>query len=173
MKLQGNQKESFINFWEFLEIPMNSPIRDIKIAFASKFEKIKNSINRGESNYSPKDLKTCISAYEILSNPYSRLLYNCGIVGEERPKGPDWDAYFSDDGISDEDLSKECNQIFLEWLLSKVDEYESFVKETCINGLYFLLDYKEIANRLYGLFIKENEKTRKDGTTQKKEKAYL
>lgn len=170
MKLQGNQKESFINFWEFLEIPMNSPIRDLKIAFASKFEKIKNSINRGESNYSPKDLKTCISAYEILSNPYSRLLYNCGIVGEERPKDPDWDAYFSDDGISDEDLSKECNQIFLEWLLSKVDEYESFVKETCINGLYFLLDYKEIANRLYGLFIKENEKQEKMELHKKRKK---
>lgn len=39
---------------------MNSPIGDIKIAFASKFEKIKNSINREENNYSPKDLKTCI-----------------------------------------------------------------------------------------------------------------
>lgn len=41
LKLQGNQKENFINFWEFLELPMNSPIGDIKIAFASKFEKIK------------------------------------------------------------------------------------------------------------------------------------
>ena len=97
-------------------------------------------------------------------------MYNCGIVGEERPKGPDWDAYFSDDGISDEDLSKECNQIFLEWLLSKVDEYESFVKETCINGLYFLLDYKEIANRLYGLFIKENEKQEKMELHKKRKK---
>lgn len=150
MKLQGNQKENFINFWEFLEIPMNSPIGDIKIAFASKFEKIKNSINRGESNYSSEDLKTCISAYETLSNPYSRFLHNCEIDGEEPPKDPDWDAYFSDDGISDEDLSEESNQSFLAWLLSKAKELSNQMEH-----------FIEIANKLYELFIKEKEKQEK------------
>jgi len=165
MKLQENQKENFINFWEFLEIPMNSPIGDIKVAFANKFEKIKNCIARGEDNYSPEDLKTCINAYETLSNPYSRFLHNCEIDGEEPPKDPDWDAYFSDDSIIDEDLSEESNQNFLAWLLSKANEYMSFAKGTCGNGINFIngLDipiefYKEVANRLYGLFIKEQEK---------------
>lgn len=150
MKLQGNQKENFINFWEFLEMPMNSPIGDIKIAFASKFEKIKNSINRGESNYSPEDLKICISAYETLSNPYSRFLHNCEIDGEEPPKDSDWDAYFSDDGISDEDLSEESNQSFLAWLLSKAKELSNQMEH-----------FIEIANKLYELFIKEKEKQEK------------
>lgn len=150
LKLQGNQKENFINFWEFLELPMNSPIGDIKIAFASKFEKIKNSINRGENNYFPEDLKTCISAYETLSNPYSRFLHNCEIDGEEPPKDPDWDAYFSDDGISDEDLSEESNQSFLAWLLSKAKELSNQMEH-----------FIEIANKLYELFIKEKEKQEK------------
>lgn len=150
MKLQGNKEENFINFWEFLEIPMNSPIGDIKIAFASKFEKIKNSINRGENNYSPEDLKTCINAYEILSNPYSRFLHNCEIDGEEPPKDPDWDAYFSDDGISDEDLSEESNKSFLAWLLSKAKELSNQMEH-----------FIEIANKLYEMFIKEKEKQEK------------
>ena len=129
---------------------MSSPIGDIKIAFASKFEKIKNSINRGENNYSPKDLKTCISAYETLSNPYSRILHNCEIDGEEPPKDPDWDAYFSDDGISYEDLSEESNQSFLAWLLSKAKELSNQMEH-----------FIEIANKLYELFIKEKEKQEK------------
>ena len=156
---------------------MNSPIGDIKIAFASKFEKIKNSVNRGESNYSPEDLKTCISAYETLSNPYSRLLHNCEIDGEEPPKDPDWDAYFSDDGISNDDLSEENNQDFLAWLLSKVKQYMSFAKGTCgnaanfINGLDIPIEfYKEVANRLYGLFIKENKKQEKKEQHKKSKK---
>lgn len=49
MKFQENQRESFINFWEFLEIPMNSSIGNIKLVFVGKFEKIENSINRGEN----------------------------------------------------------------------------------------------------------------------------
>lgn len=168
MKPQGNQKESSINFWEFLEIPMNSPIGDIKIAFAGKFEKIRNSINRGESNYSLEDLKTCISAYETLSNLYSRLLHNCEIDGEEPPKDSDWDSYFSDDGIPDEVLSEDSNQSFLAWLLSKANEYVNFAKEICgdgtnfINGLDIPIEfYEEVANRLCELVIKEEEKQEK------------
>lgn len=150
VKLNGNQKENFINFWEFLEIPMNSPIRDIKIAFISKFEKIENSINKGESKYSLEDLKICISAYETLSNPYSRLLHNCEIDGEEPPRASDWDSYFSDDGISDDDLSEESSQKFLAWLLTKAK------KLTTKMELFMV-----ITNRLYELFIKENEKQEK------------
>lgn len=162
MKLSGNQKEKFINFWEFLEIPMNSPMGDIKIAFANKFEKIKNSINKGENHYSPEDLKTCISAYETLSNPYSRILHNCEIDGEEPPKDPDWDAYFSDDGISDDDLSEESNQNFIIWLLSNAKELSNQKKH-----------FIEIANKLYELFIKEKEKQEKRELLHQKNKKKM
>lgn len=149
MKIQGNQKEGFINFWEFLEIPMNSPIGDIKLAFVSKFEKIDSSIKRGESNYSLEDLKTCISAYETLSDPHSRLLHNCEIDGEEPPKGSDWDFYCSEytEGTSDDDLFEDRNQEFLAWLLSKANELNVQIEL-----------FMEIVKMLYELSIKESEK---------------
>lgn len=77
-------------------------------------------------------------------------MHNCEIDGEEPPKDPDWDAYFSDDGISDEDLSEESNQSFLAWLLSKAKELSNQMEH-----------FIEIANKLYELFIKEKEKQEK------------
>lgn len=157
MKSHENQKENFINFWDFLEIPMNSPLGDIKVAFVSKFEKIKNSLDIGEKKYSLEDLKTCISAYETLSEPYSRFLHNCEIDGEEPPEHPDWDAYFSDNDISDEDLSEESNHNFLGWLLSKAKELSNQME-------YFM----QIANKLYELVIKEQEKQEKKELLQRR-----
>lgn len=158
----SKQKRNFINFWEFLEIPMNSPIKNIKLAFYSKFNKIEHSITSGENHYSLEDLNTCISAYETLSNPYSRFLHNCEIDGEEPPKYPDWNAYFSDNGISNEDLSEENNQNFLAWLLSKAEELSNQMGH-----------FIEIANKLLKLFIKEKEEQEKKEILQQRNKKTM
>lgn len=154
-------KEKFINYWEFLEIPMNSSIGDIKKAFAIKFERIENSINREENTYCLEDLKICISAYETLRSPYLRLIHNCQIDGEEPPTTSDWEEYFSEDGISD-DLSEDENRNFLLWLLSKANKLNSKKKS-----------YSELANKLYNLFIKEKEKQEEKELHQKNKKNSL
>lgn len=173
LKFHENKNDDFINFWEFLEIPMNSPIGNIKIAFISKFEKIENAINSGESNFSSKELETCIRAYETLSDPYLRFLHNCEIDGEEPPRTPDWDAYFSDDGISDEDLSEDSNQLFLGWLFSKIQKYtkkrEEQKQEKKSSSL---LDMEielltEFIHRISELLVKEQEKQEKKNLQQK------
>ncbi len=157
MKLQENHKENFINYWQFLEIPMNSPLGDIKFAFVNKFNTIKASIDSGEGNYSPEHLKVCVKAYETLSDPYSRFLHNCEIDGEEPPKAPDWDNFFGTDDQYDEDLPEEGNESFHQWLLSMANELKTQV------GIYI-----ELANKLYGLFIKEKEKQERKELGQKK-----
>lgn len=157
MKSQENHKENFINYWQFLEIPMNSPLGDIKFAFVNKFNAIKASIDNGEDNFSPEHLKICVKAYETLSDPYSRFLHNCEIDGEEPPKTPDWDTYFGTDGQYNGDLSEEGNKSFLIWLLSMTDELKTQVGS-----------YIELANMLYGLFLKEKEKQERKELGQKK-----
>ncbi len=160
MKLQENNQENFINYWQFLEIPMNSPLGDIKFAFVNKFNAIKASIARGEDNYLPEHLNICVKAYETLSDPYSRFLHNCEIDGEEPPKAPDWDAFIGTDDQYDEDLPEEVNESFHQWLLSIANELKTQV------GTYI-----EIANKLYVLFIKEKEKQERKELGQKKLKA--
>lgn len=46
IKVQTISNSNFINFWEFLEIPMNSPAREIKLAFVHKFEQIEETIKK-------------------------------------------------------------------------------------------------------------------------------
>lgn len=156
MKTQENAKKNFINFWEFLRIPMNSPLGEIKIAFVNKFEEIESSLKKKDKVYKEEDLITCIKAFETLSNPYLRFLHNCEIDGEEPPKSPDWDSYFCNDGLSDADLEEEINQHFLAWLLSKINEYARLAKDN--NQKEALI--KDIVNKLYSLFLKEQEKQR-------------
>lgn len=123
MQLQEKQKAGFINFGDFLEIPMDSLIEEIQTAFANKFEKIENAIKNGNSNSSLEELQTCIKAYETLRDSYLRLLHNCEIEGEEPPKDPDWDALLSSDAKTYEDEDENVNQSFLEWLFFKIQEY--------------------------------------------------
>ncbi len=171
----SKQKRNFINFWEFLEIPMNSPIKDIKLAFYSKFNKIEHSITSGENHYSLEDLNTCISAYETLSNPYSRFLHNCEIDGEEPPRDIDWDDYFEVDGKADVDLSEEEIQYFLLWLQLKVERYDSLMnivleeKNTTDKKLDITIEtFREMVSRLYQIFMREQEKNEQKEKSKKK-----
>ena len=161
----SNYKKDIINFWEFLEIPMNSTLSYIKIAFAKKFEKIEKSIDNGEQNYTPNDLKICINAYETLSDPYKRFLHNCEINGEEPPREPDWDTILSNDGSSDDDLSGEVDQAFFSWLLAKANQYMGIANNNGIrsNNIWNVTTefFLEVANKLYNLHIKEQQKKKK------------
>lgn len=129
MKVQSISNANFINFWEFLGISMNSPTRNIKLVFVSRFEEIEESIKKEDNNYTLEDLKTCIKAYETLSNPYFRTLHNCAIDGEEPQSLKDWKSYYSEE---ETDLSFDENQTFLEWLLSKVHELNTDTKNFMI-----------------------------------------
>ncbi len=147
MKIGKNINGSINNFWDFFEIPMNSALCDIKMAFILKFETIENSIKQGDGKYSQEDLTTCVTAYETLRNSYTRFLHSCEIGGENPGERPDWNSYFSEDGLADIDLSEEQNQKFLTWLFSKANELAS---KSDI--------FQEIINKLYTLFLDEMQK---------------
>lgn len=160
----SNYKKDIINFWEFLEIPMNSTLSYIKIAFAKKFEKIEKSIDNGEQNYTPNDLKICINAYETLSDPYKRFLHNCEINGEEPLREPDWDTILSNDGSSDNDLSGEVDQAFSYWLITKAQQKLLFAKYLILSNYTWDISvefFVNVADKLYNLCVKEQQKAEK------------
>ena len=109
----------FINFWEFLGIPMNSPLAVIKKAYYIKFTEIEKSLDNKESKYTPNDLIIVNKAYATLSNPYERYLHNCQIDDEDPGDIRDFD--FS--GETEDDLPDSENQVFLNWLKHKTEEY--------------------------------------------------
>lgn len=156
MKVQTISNTNFINFWEFLGIPMNSPTRDIKLAFVHRFEQIEESIKKEDNKYTLEDLKICIKAYETLSDPYLRTLHNCAIDGEEPPSIEDWESYCSEE---DSDLSSDENKTFLEWILAKAHELNDDIKNfmTISSSLYKLLE-KEFNN----LNSKQSKKKKKE-----------
>lgn len=117
--MPSNKPKDFINYWEFLGLPMNSPLAAIKIAYYNKFIEIEKSLDNQETKYTPNDLIIVNNAYETLSDPYKRFLHNCQIDDED----PGDILDHLTEGENEQDLSNEENQAFLEWLRNKMYEY--------------------------------------------------
>ena len=105
-------EKKIINYWEFLEIPFNSSLADIKTAYTKRFEEIENSLDKGEGIYTPYDLVTVSKAYETLSDTTKRIMHNCEL-GEKN-------AVLKKEYA---DLNDEYNELFNKWLLNKYIEY--------------------------------------------------
>ena len=110
-----------INYWEFLGIPFNSSLADIKTAYLQKFNDIENSLDKGERTFTPYDLITVSKAYEVLSDTSKRIMHNCEL-GEKN-------AVLKKEYA---DLSDEYNELFNKWLLDKYMEYKSVFEHTSL-----------------------------------------
>lgn len=116
--MERNKKnQEFINYWEYLGIPMNSPMSKIKIAFWAKFTEIEKSLNKGEKKYTSKDLEITTKAFITLSDPYLRYLHNCEIDGEPTPTTEDLFEYLeSSEEEKEQDLDEQIEEKFRNWL---------------------------------------------------------
>lgn len=114
---RNNENQEFINYWEYLGIPMNSPMSKIKIAFWAKFTEIEKSLNKGEKKYTAKDLEITTKAFITLSDPHLRYLHNCNIDGEPTPTTEELLEYFeSFEEEREQDLDEQIEEKFRNWL---------------------------------------------------------
>lgn len=134
--MESKKKENFINYWEYLELPMNSPLRDIKLAFQRKVIQIEGKIQNGkikteEISTLINELTIATNAYETLSDPYKRFIHNCEIDGE-KPFLPDDDEWgrggsWEVETETSNDLGPIQNMNFVEWLEQLAEKYVSFL----------------------------------------------
>ena len=80
-----NKKDDFVNYWNFLNIPMNSPISIICEAFHSKWDELITlfASDPKSNTYCINNLLTLIDAFLTLTDPYKRFLHNCEIDGDD------------------------------------------------------------------------------------------
>ena len=172
-----NEEKTFINFWEFLGLPMNAPLADIKVAYLNKFTEIEKALDNQETTYTTNDLITVNNAFATLSDPYKRFLHNCQIDGEEPPRDIadlfDYDLDETEERDSREDLSEDMNATFIELLKNKMNEYFAISQSSTIPRSSVLWNvekvvFKDIALGLAENYIKLQEKLEKKQATQKK-----
>lgn len=126
---KNNENQEFINYWEYLGIPMNSPMSKIKIAFCLKFMKIEQSLIKVEKKYTPKDLEITTKAFITLSDPYLRYLHNCEIDGEPTPTTEGLLEYLeSSEEEIEQDLDNQMEEKFRNWLNYIIDKYSNIEK---------------------------------------------
>lgn len=171
MEKRENKNQEFINYWEFLGIPMNSPIWKIKMAFFGNFLKIEESLKRGEKRFSSNDLEIIVKAFATLSDPYLRYLHNCEIDGETPQTGSDFQSYLENlEHEKEEDLNEKAEEQFEIWLKKIIEQYtnimEIFITKLNQSELERLVN---ITNELISIRNKlENNKKIKVETNQKR-----
>lgn len=114
-------KKYFINYWEFLEIPMNSSLRIIKTAYTLKYERIEESLSKGSNEYTPVNLITLNNALATLSDPYLRYIHNCRLYDKEPLSYEDYRNLSVQEPEEDYDL--ENNDKLSKFIAGKIIKY--------------------------------------------------
>lgn len=123
-------KGNFINFWEFLGLPMDASLSAITLAYAGKFTEIEDALeDTNTSLYSIQDLNVVNQAYETLSDPVKRNLHNCIITGQDPVEMFDFmkEEIMIDDNI--QATIDAFDALFLVWLTETTRRYVAMTRK--------------------------------------------
>ncbi len=108
----SNEKDK-VNFYEILGVDWTVHLRNLKLVYIKKLERMKNSVCKGENKYSLLDIKILNKAYLGLCSPIDRYLHDCHLDDKELIFNPDRSAFYKSICEGNCDFSAKDDKIFI------------------------------------------------------------
>lgn len=143
------------NFYNILGIDRTASLRYLKIVYIKKLERMKNTISKGETQYSLSDITLLNKAYLGLCSPLDRYLHNCYLDETEPVVNSAEFTWYKNLCEGNCDFSVKDESIFVNLI---DDIIISLSMEVCINTEKDMLALRECLESLEAIKEKLREK---------------
>lgn len=132
----------FVNYWDFLGIPVDASLIMVKEAYMIKYYSIETALINGDNQYSAKSLIDLNRALYTLSDTKLRYAYKCILEGRRAS----YDEYLKEIEIARNglDFDYETNNILLNYISGKIQICNYAKSNTSSNIIYGRLKLSDI-----------------------------